>query len=139
MKNTCFFITKLPSYTIVLGLLYLKVYRAILDLEKMIMQYYPTVTAKGPTIIPISNISHPWNKLDLLLSSASSFKRLTRQKGYILGAVSLKDIEKALNPKPKSDPATKLPAHYQDYLDVFDRKESDKLPPHRPFNYKIPL
>ena len=44
-----------------------------------------------------------------------------------------------MNPKPKSDPATKLPEHYKNYLDVFDRKESDKLPPYRPFDCKIPL
>ena len=49
------------------------------------------------------------------------------------------NIEKALNPKLKSDPATKLPEYYKDYLDVFDRKESDKLLLHRPFDCKIPL
>ena len=49
------------------------------------------------------------------------------------------NIEKTLNPKPKSDLAIKLPEYYKDYLDVFDRKKSDKLPLYRPFDYKIPL
>ena len=139
MKNTCFFVTTLPNYPIVLGLPYLKAHRAVLDLEMMTLRYYPSVIAKGPAMIPIGSKAHPWNQLDLRLASALSFKRITRQKGHILGAILLDNIEKALNPKPKSDLATKLPEHYKDYLDVFDRKESDKLPPHRPFDCKIPL
>ncbi|CEP12696.1 hypothetical protein [Parasitella parasitica] len=34
---------------------------------------------------------------------------------------------------------TKLPAKYHDFKDVFSKIEADKLPPHRPYNYTIPL
>ena len=34
---------------------------------------------------------------------------------------------------------TILPKEYHDFLDVFSQTESDKLPPHRPYNYNIPL
>ncbi|KAM7208834.1 hypothetical protein V8F06_014924 [Rhypophila decipiens] len=47
-------------------------------------------------------------------------------------AASLADIEKALAPKKHSDPREKLPMHYHEFLPLFDRKEADRLPPHRP-------
>lgn len=34
---------------------------------------------------------------------------------------------------------SKLPAEYYNYLDVFDRAEANKLPPHRPSDHKIEL
>ncbi|KJZ71335.1 hypothetical protein HIM_09271 [Hirsutella minnesotensis 3608] len=55
-------------------------------------------------------------------------------------AASLKDIEKALTPRKKSDPREKLPPHYHEYLSVFDRDQADQLPPHRPgCDHKIQL
>ena len=34
---------------------------------------------------------------------------------------------------------TLLPKEYLDFLDVFSRIKSDKLPPHHPYDYDIPL
>ncbi|CEP20140.1 hypothetical protein, partial, partial [Parasitella parasitica] len=33
----------------------------------------------------------------------------------------------------------KLPAKYHDFKDVFSKIDADKLPPHRPYDHKIPL
>ena len=33
----------------------------------------------------------------------------------------------------------KLPFEYHEFLDIFDRLKANKLPPHRPYNYKIKL
>ena len=41
------------------------------------------------------------------------------------------DIEKALTVKRLTDPRTKLPRHFYEFLDVFNRTEADKLPPLR--------
>jgi hypothetical protein len=46
-------------------------------------------------------------------------------------AASLQDIEKALRTKVHSDPRSKLPEHYHEYLEVFDRSRADQLPPFR--------
>jgi hypothetical protein len=46
-------------------------------------------------------------------------------------AASMKDIEKALKPKTITDPRTKLPDRYHEFLEVFDRKKADTLPPLR--------
>jgi len=42
-------------------------------------------------------------------------------------AVTMADIEKALAPKKYIDPAIKVPVEHYKYLDVFSRKEADKL------------
>jgi hypothetical protein len=65
--------------------------------------------------------------------SATSFmmiKKRKSQKAQVF-AVSIADINKALRVKQKTDPATKLPAHFHDLLRAFDPKEAEKLPPHR--------
>ena len=54
-------------------------------------------------------------------------------------AVSIEDIKKALVDKPVIDPATKLLKKYHDFLNIFSRYESDKLPPYRPHNHHIEL
>jgi len=54
-----------------------------------------------------------------------------RDSSVQIFAGSLKDIEKALKTKTYSDPKTKLPAQYHEFLDIFDRKEADRLPPFR--------
>jgi len=41
------------------------------------------------------------------------------------------DITKALAVKKHTDPKTKLPAVYHPWLDAFDRKKADVLPPFR--------
>lgn len=60
-------------------------------------------------------------------------------EGYTVFAVTLQDIEKALASKVTIDPREKLPKEYYEFLDVFSKKEADKLPPHRPYDHKIQL
>ena len=51
---------------------------------------------------------------------------------------SLRDIEKALASKKRTDPRLKLPEHYYEFLSLFDMKKADRLPPHRPgIDHKI--
>lgn len=55
-------------------------------------------------------------------------------------AASMKDIDKALKTKTYTDPRTKLPLHYHEFLDAFSREEADQLPPHRPgIDHEIPI
>ena len=41
------------------------------------------------------------------------------------------DIEKALAVRTETDPRTKLPEYYSEFLGAFDRSEAEKLPPLR--------
>jgi len=77
--------------------------------------------------------------LNICQIGPAPFRRLTRFKDAVIFAVTIRDIEKALEPKPEIDPRTKLPQCYHDYLDVFSKKAADKLPEHRPYDHKIIL
>ena len=46
-------------------------------------------------------------------------------------AASMADIEKALTVRKETDPRTKLPEHYFEFLSAFDRLEAEKLSPLR--------
>jgi hypothetical protein len=49
------------------------------------------------------------------------------------------DIKKALALKKYTNPTTKVLVEHYKYLEVFLRKEADKLVEHRPYDYKIIL
>ena len=41
--------------------------------------------------------------------------------------------------RPETNPKTVVPEEYHDLLDVFSKKDSDTLPPHRKYDHKIIL
>ena len=51
----------------------------------------------------------------------------------------MRDIEKALQSKVRTNPATILSPEYHDFLDIFLQAQADKLPPYRDCDYKIEL
>ena len=77
--------------------------------------------------------------LDLCIIGVAIYAWYSKKKDYELMAVLLRDIDKALEQKKRPDPAILLPEDYHDFLDMFSRLEFNKLPPHRPYNYDIPL
>ena len=54
----------------------------------------------------------------------------------ILESINLCQISEMQTPEEVKD---KLPLEYYDFLDVFDRKKAEILPPHRPYDYKIEI
>ena len=81
---------------------------------------------------------------------------MSRKEDHTMFALSLRDINLLLDESmqrlntfkvsnvtqivPKdADPHKYLPSHYHDFLDVFDRNEANKLPPHRPWDHSIDL
>lgn len=66
-------------------------------------------------------------------------QRLKLAAELLLAKASLEDIRIALQPSPTVDPRTKLLPHLHEFLNVFDRAEADKLPPHRACDHKIEL
>ena len=79
------------------------------------------------------------NRVDISFVNAFVLDRHARRPGYQIGSISLKDIEKALNPKKKPDPATLLPDWLQGRTPNFDHVEANKLPPHRKHDHTIRL
>ena len=81
----------------------------------------------------------PQTTLDVAAIEAALFNLWVRRHLMKVFAVSLRDIEKALEPKKHFDPAVKLPKEYHQFLDVFSRQEADTLPVHWLYDHKIPL
>jgi len=65
------------------------------------------------------------------------------QGGLRVFSVTMKDIDQALKPKTKpsiEEIEENLPRHYRDFLSVFDPREANALPPHRPgIDHEIPI
>lgn len=149
-KAALFLLTSLPQYPVVLGTPWFKEHQPEL---KNMWSGGPLVLSsdhcqhtclnegiKHCEVPLISNLSTSSSaKMDIAVIGAEAFAWNYKQKGARVHAISLHDIEKTLSDKVPTDPSTKLPDHYSEFLDVFDRKESERLPPHRPFDHKIPL
>ena len=54
-------------------------------------------------------------------------------------AVIIADIKKALVLKKHTNPVIKVLVYYYKHLDIFSRKEADKLVEYRLYDYKIVL
>ena len=75
--------------------------------------------------------------LEIKMIAAAPFYHVSKQKGVKLFSASLKNVEKALRPKQRTDPATKLLPKLHEFFELFSEKEANKLPPHRLYDYKI--
>src|ERR1700712_2552103 len=93
----------------------------------------------GSREVVVRPLSEKGRSIDCAQISASAFSTLVRTSGrkgrkeVEVFSASMADIEKALSKREKkaTDPRTKLPEHYHEFLDVFDYKEAEKLPPLR--------
>ena len=101
-----------------------------------------TSTARTPT----KDITSAARSMDISMIGAVPFNRLVQHSqsqkgsGIQIFSVTLRDINIALAPKKHTDPATKLPNEYHNFLDVFFRKDADFLPKHRPgYDHTIEL
>ena len=83
--------------------------------------------------------THKNPPLSICMIGAAPSTRLAKKKECKLFTVNMRDIEHSLKPKPEVDPATVLPSEYHEFLDVFSKKEADKLPGRRSHDHKIPL
>ena len=101
------------------------------------LQKNPITIALAITTAPAPIVSE--KPVLIYLIGAASFAALSKTPGVELFAVTMRDIEKALEPKTRTNPATVLLTEYHDYLDVFSQTEIDKLPPYRDADYKIEL
>lgn len=74
------------------------------------------------------------------LSEKETFLAMSRMnKELHLGTAVTREELELIRLQKNVDPATLLPVQYHDYLDVFSKKESDKLPPHRAYDHAIKL
>ena len=89
--------------------------------------------------VPRAARKSPLPAIDLCAIGAPAFQLLSRSPAHSVHAISLRDIDKALSPKPRIDPRTKVPQEYHHLIKVFDQDEAKKLPPHRINDHRIDL
>ena len=105
----------------------------------------PIVTeTTGVARNPTGDITSAARNMNISMIGAAPFNHLVQQSQKNLEiqifSITLRDINIALAPKKHTDPATKLPSKYHDFLDVFSRKHADVLPKHRPgYDHTIEL
>lgn len=144
------FVIKLSQNPIVLGIPWLQIHDANTSWRRNTLTFDSDYCCRECGVkrsivvqgLPRRNQGIP--SLDVCMIGAAPFARLTdrarkTRTGYRVFAVTMKDIEKALAPKITIDPREKLPQEYHGFLDVFSKKEADKLPPHRLYDHKIQL
>jgi hypothetical protein len=97
------------------------------------------------TPIPIKGITMTENN-KICAISATSFRQIVNNANNRYGkveefALSLYEINIALAKEDdkKTDIRTIVPPKYHDYLKIFEKANTDKVPLHRPSNHTIPL
>lgn len=139
------FITSLGCYPLVLEQPWLRKHdvsiRFATDTLTFDSQYCLThctekaVQAKGISIeIP--------DRHKIAMISAASFRRVAKRKEGFSFRLSIYDIDQALTRKVQDDEAKIkefVPEIYHDFAPLFSAVSADKLPPHRPYDHKIPL
>jgi hypothetical protein len=142
------YLTSLGHYPLVLGIPCLKTYDVTINFAKNDIQFslpgclphYAMVTP-----IPIKGLtSQRRNKICAI--SAMTFQHIINNANKDYGnveqfALSLNEINTTLQ-EPKDDKPNIeaiIPHEYYKYLKIFENVNADKLPPHHPYNHKIPL
>lgn len=91
----------------------------------------------------IDDITSITRNLNICRISVAPFNTLVRQvrkaKDIEIFSVLMRDMKIALQLKKSTNPATKLPAKFHDYLDVFSKVDWDLLSEHQLYDYFITL
>ena len=77
--------------------------------------------------------------LEICQIQAELFYMLAQKQDHKIFTIIMKDIEKVFESKQYIDPRSHVFEEYHDLLDMFEKKNTDKLPPHKDYNIKIEL
>ena len=95
-----------------------------------------------PVPIPATKKSeHKVEDINIAMISADVYCAAYRLKRAQVFALSMRDIQYQAEKeaRAKTDPKSIVPQEYYDLLNIFSKKDSDTLPPHRKYDHKILL
>ncbi len=131
-KSMTFFyiVFKIAFYDLILGLSWMKQNEVILNAGEAFLTIEFTET------IVWNREASAKSEFNHVMMSATFFtnliqKKEEKQKKIEVFSVSMADIEKALTSQKKTDSRTILSGHYHEFLNVFNRTMTEKLPPLR--------
>ena len=151
-KDVPMFVTPGLHYDIILRMPWLKKHKPIIEWDSKLVTFNSDtcrshcLKANNRFPITIHSCQCPWKMPEPVQALKSfkplqntpisiraiAFQHLASKPDHEVFSILLRDIEHALKPKIKTDPATVLPEVYKEFLKVFSHEEANKLPPARP-------
>lgn len=136
-RKAFFYVAPLGYYDMILGMQWVRANKAQIDGTKseMLIGASGTIVRSQATFDKLQNdsiqaVSVSAVTFQFLQKRARRVARTSKQDVQVFSA-TMADINKALAVKQVTDPKSKLPQQYHRWLDVFDRKKADILPPSR--------
>jgi len=149
LEEAFFYITKLGNYPIVLGIPWLRHHDVSIRFPSNTVTFdspyclgscnsgNQSVSIQGLDFIPEQPYP-PRQQISLL--GASAFLELQQKENLEVFSVTLEELEEVVNGKKQAADVYQLvPEHYHEFLHLFREEDARKLPPHRPYDHKIPL
>lgn len=135
-----FFVTKLGSYPLVLGIPWLQLHDATLRFKDNSIlfnsDYCKDKCHLSKEIAPVKGITPP--RRFHLVSSAALCRFARRDKLQIF-STTIEELDQAIENTAKTDWKTKVPIRYKRYYHMMDEEFANEMPPRRPYDHKIPL
>ena len=81
-------------------------------------------------------------RVDIRFIGAAAFASARRMRGSYTSAIYIREPEtsaRSATANPASEDGTGIPPEYHDYLDVFSKEKSNRLPEHRAYDLKIEM
>ncbi len=150
LEEIFFYVTQLSQFSVVLDLLWLKSYKAIIDLRhnqfifesqvnsELILETLLSISI-STVLVSVLSTSSLLKHLKIYAINSASFLRLARKKNHDLFVIFMRNIDKALKITSFVDSVTLLLLEYHDFLDVFSRELMNILSERRFYDHKIQL
>src|SRR6266576_977715 len=93
---------------------------------------------QGVTLVPLEKPEPLERPIHIAAIGPAPFLNLHQKKKLEVFSLSLYEINKALETAPdrkESDIHRLVPEHFHEYLNMFEKANADKLPPHRPYDH----
>jgi hypothetical protein len=132
-RKACFYIVRNMKYDLILEIEWMRKERVVFDPANEILTFLDDIKINNRSISDLKRHHDSAYKISAAGLAAIRRRQRKRPRTKIkIFAASIADINKALAPKKKTDLRTILSNYLQDYIDVFDPVEADKLLEHRP-------
>jgi hypothetical protein len=131
-KKACFYVIRNMRYDLILGIEWMRKERVIFDPANEILTFPDGIEINNKNM---EDLRQRRSAYEISANALAVMKRRQRRhpnEQIEIFAASIADINKALAPKKKTDLRIALPDYLQDYMDIFDPIEADKLPERRP-------
>ncbi|KAH0608774.1 uncharacterized protein H6S33_001002 [Morchella sextelata] len=139
-ETIAFFVTKLGSYPLVLGIPWLQLHDATLRFKDNSIlfdsEYCKRKCNSSVTPVPIRGITPP--PRFHLVSSAAPCRFARRDKLQIF-STTIEEIDQATGEPPKEDWRSRVPTRYKRFHEMMDEKFANEMAPRLPYDHKIPL